>query len=352
MKGMILAAGFGTRFRPVTYTTPKPMVPVCNRPLIAYAAEALLAAGVTDLIVNLYHLPDPIERYLRSTFGSRTKLFFSREAEILGTGGGVRKVRSFLESEDDFLLVNGDTIQRPPFEELLRNRRESDHLAALTLRHPPKGDRFTRVYFDRGVITGIGSGTGEPLMFSGSHAISRRIFDRLPNRDFSGIAEDVYGPALKEGSETIGGVIHDGLWFDIGTPLRYLQASAAITQLMVDGGLDVPNGSRVDKSKRSIAAADARIEGEAEDSVIGNASSVERETRIRNSSLWDSCRIGRGCSIESSVIDHGVVVPAGMAIANALVSRVTHALPPDHGFRVTGELVVAPIDPARPLIVE
>ena len=68
MKGMILAAGLGTRLRPITHTMPKPMVPLCNRPLIAWAIESLHAAGVRDLIVNLHHLPDVLERYLRVAY--------------------------------------------------------------------------------------------------------------------------------------------------------------------------------------------------------------------------------------------------------------------------------------------
>src|SRR5882672_11213650 len=241
MKAMILAAGYGTRLRPVTYTLPKPMVPLCGQPLIAWAVESLLAFGIRDFIVNLHHLPEPIERFLRERFDARFE--FSYEPEILGTGGGVRKVRRMLEKDDEFLLVNGDTIQFPPYGALRATR--NDALAALTLRHPPQGDRFTPVYFDHGRITGFGHGTGEALMFSGTHLISNRIFDHLPDKDFSGIVDEVYQPLIDSGRERIAGVVEDGLWFDIGTPRRYMTASRTLLDLMVRGQLAPPNETRV-----------------------------------------------------------------------------------------------------------
>src|SRR5213075_2290701 len=146
MRSMILAAGLGTRLRPVTDILPKPMVPVCNRPLIAYAVEAFLAAGIDDIVVNLHHLPDAIVEFLTSTYDCRFE--FSLEREILGTGGGIRRVRRFLEASDEFFLVNADTIQFPHYDDLRRARAKRDSLAALTLRHPPHHDKFTAVYLE------------------------------------------------------------------------------------------------------------------------------------------------------------------------------------------------------------
>ena len=139
-------------------------------------------------------MPESIERFLTRTYGDRCDFHFSFEPEILGTGGGIRKVRPLLENEEEFFLVNGDTIQFPPYDRLRDARRDKNALAALTLRHPPQQDRFTAVWFKDGVITGFSrSGVGEPLMFSGSHLISSRIFKLLPDRDFSGIVDEVYG---------------------------------------------------------------------------------------------------------------------------------------------------------------
>ncbi len=304
MKAMILAAGYGTRLRPITYLLPKPMVPLCGKPLMAWAIEALMHAGVRDFVVNLHHLPDAIRRHLPPRFPD-AHFDFSFEPEILGTGGGVRKVRSLLEREDEFLLVNGDSVASPPYDELRAARKRRDSLAALTLRHPPPNDRFTPVFFKDGLITGFGEGRGEALMFSGTHVISSRIFRYLPDRDFSGIVEDVYKPLLESGSETLAGVVDDGLWFDIGTPQRYLAAS---------------------QSKPNCPA-------------IGARSTVEGE--VRNSVIWDDCRIGPGVKLESCIVAHGVTIASPMRLQNAIVCRDDESIPRDAGYQFETGLVIA-----------
>ncbi|HEX2060572.1 MAG TPA: NDP-sugar synthase [Thermoanaerobaculia bacterium] len=304
MKGFILAAGLGTRLRPITYTLPKPMVPLCNRPLIGWAVESFLAAGVRDLIVNLHHLPEPLERYLSDRYSGDARFFFSYEKEILGTGGGIRRVRPQLANEEEFFLVNGDTIQFPRWDELRNARREHDALAALTLRHPPEGDKFTAVYHDRGRVTGFGSGTGEPLMFAGSHVISTRIFDVLPDQEFSGIVEHAYIPALRNG-DRLAGVVDDGLWFDIGTPDRYRGASRALLAAMIRGDLTPPAGSRVEGD--SLVHETTR--GRATRSILGARSVIEGD--VRDSIVWDDCHIAPGATVENCIVAHGVKVEAG-----------------------------------------
>ena len=304
---MILAAGYGTRLRPVTYTLPKPLVPVCNRPLIAWAVEAFLRAGVRELIVNLHHLPEPLERFLTERYGDAARFDFSFEPEILGTGGGIRKVRPLLEHEKDFFLVNGDTIQFPPWDELRRARRDVDALAALTLRHPPAGDKFTPVYFDAGEVTGFGQGLGEPLMFAGSHVISSRIFRWLPEKEFSGIVDEVYQPVIESDAERVAGVVDDGLWFDVGNPQRYDDAHRALLDLTVRGHLEPTRGSRVDGT--SLVDESAKVGGSLDRSTVGARSIVDGD--LRETVVWDDCRIARGVTLEGCIVAHGVTIAEG-----------------------------------------
>src|SRR5438034_4587506 len=130
MKAMLLAAGYGTRLQPLTFTLPKPMLPLCNRPLIGWAVESL-RPHVDEFVVNLHHLPEPIRDYLLRAF-PESRFHFSFEPRILGTGGGVRNVRALLEGDDEFVLLNGDTVQSVPVEALVRARRELDAVAVLT----------------------------------------------------------------------------------------------------------------------------------------------------------------------------------------------------------------------------
>lgn len=294
MKGMILAAGFGTRLRPITHIHPKPMVPLCNRPLVAWAVESYRAAGVDEIIVNLHHLPEVIERYLGEHYDH---VKFSYEEHILGTGGAIRRVRALLEHEEGFFLVNGDTVQFPRWE-ALRNA-IGDGIAALTLRHPPENDRFTPVHLDHGRVTGFGGGTGEALMFAGSHYISARIFEYFPDVDEFGIVDRVYQPLLAQGKR-IGGIVDDGLWFDIGTPERYHAASRALVEAMSSGALAPPEGSRIvgDSLMHETAA------GNAARSVVGARSEIRGD--VRDSIVWDDCVIEG--TIERCIVTHGVRV--------------------------------------------
>lgn len=330
MKAMILAAGYGTRLRPVTYTIPKPIVPLCGRPLMGWAVEALLAAGIREFVVNMHHLPEPIEGYLRDRYSGTASFEFSYEAEILGTGGGVRKVRSMLQSEEEFFLVNGDTVQFPPYDGLRTARNERDALAALTLRHPPEGDRFTPVYFDDGLITGFGNGSGEALMFSGTHLISRRIFDYLPDKDFSGIVDEVYQPVIESGREKVTGVVDDGLWFDIGTPQRYMSASRALLDLMVRSQLPVAKGTRV--AGDSLIDDTASVTGTMTRSIAGQRSVMEGD--LRDSVIWDDCRIAKGVVLDNCIAAHGVEIDAPIELRNVLICRDDGAIPRegDHRF--------------------
>jgi len=326
MKGFILAAGYGTRLRPITYTMPKPMVPLCNRPLIAWAVESFLAAGVRDLIVNLHHLPESLQHFLRDEYAGRVDFHFSIEDDILGTGGGIRRVRPQLEGEKEFFLVNGDTVQFPRWDALRAARQATDALAALTLRHPPEGDRFTPVYFDDGLVTGFGSGTGAALMFAGSHVISTRIFDHLPDRDFSGIVEHAYIPVLAEQRDRLAGIVDDGLWFDIGTPQRYLAASTALLEAMTRGALAIPDGSRIvgDALVHNTAS------GSCVRSTVGARSVIEGDAR--DSIIWDDCHVGRGVQLERCIVGHGVVLPEG-DYRDAVIVRDHPAIPGDHERR-------------------
>ncbi|HET8775084.1 MAG TPA: sugar phosphate nucleotidyltransferase [Thermoanaerobaculia bacterium] len=295
MKGMILAAGFGTRLRPITHTLPKPMVPLCNRPLVDWAIESYHAAGVRDLIVNVHHLPEAISRYLREKFD---RVEISHEEEILGTGGAIRRVRPLLENEEAFFLVNGDTVQFPRWSAL--RDALGDGIAALTLRHPPENDRFTPVYLADGRVTGFGQGHGEALMFAGSHLISARIFEHLPDQEEFGIVDRVYQPLLASGRETIAGIVDDGLWFDIGTPQRYLSASGALREAMVHGELAPPAGSHIDGDSLVHETA----AGHATRSTVGARSTIRGD--VRDSAVWDDCVIEG--TIERCIVAHGVHV--------------------------------------------
>jgi len=334
MKGMVLAAGLGTRFRPVTDSLAKPLVPLCNLPLAGWAVDSLIAAGTAEIVVNLHHHPEALRAWLDARYSGRCELRYSYEPVILGTGGGLRNVRAHFEHEEMFLLVNGDSVQFPPWNALVGSLSRSGAIAAMLLRHPPRDDRFTNVWFDGRRVTAIGgSGSGEALMFSGVHALTPAVFERLPDRDVSGMTEDFYLPVLERGDREIAGVVDDGLWFDVGSPRRYLVASRELTAAMACCELPVPPGSIVG-ADASVVADDARVEGRISKSVIGARAFVEGGALVVDSALWEGAVIGSGARVDISIVGSGVHVPAGAVLINALIWNGS----------------VTPVDPALPLV--
>lgn len=344
MRGMILAAGFGTRFQPVTHALPKPMIPVLNRPLLGWAVEACLASGINELIVNLHHIPEPIRAYLAETYGRRASFELSEEEEILGTGGALRKVRHLLEEE--FVLMNGDTIQWPPFIELLETRRTEDALACLLLRHPPAGDSFTKVWLQEGRITGFGEGKGDPLMFAGAHALSPEIVDLLPDRDFSGLTEDVYIPATKRGAPRLTGHVRDGLWFDVGKPTRYMEATRGLLTALRDELIEPPSGSELQDG--SLSHGSAVIDGSIASSSIGAGTRIEASVEIRDSVLWEDVTVRKGSSVSGSILAHGISLPESSRAQNVLVAPALEAFDYSDDSTVIGDWVIRPVDETRP----
>jgi NDP-sugar pyrophosphorylase family protein len=300
---MILAAGLGTRFQPVTFTLPKPLIPVCNRPLIGWPIESFLAQGISDFVVNLHHHPDAIREYLPRAY-PQARFELSFEETILGTGGGVRRVRNLLDGDNEFFLANGDTIQSVPVEALRHARGAA--VAALTLRHPPPGDHFTPVFYENGRVTGFGSGHGEPLMFSGSHLISARAFEAMPDKDVFGIVDELYQPLLQRG-ETIAAVVDDAPWFDIGTPRRYLAASRALCGENVVGARSVVDGT------------------------------------LHDSVVWDDCRIAAGVTLDGCIVAHGVEITRPAHYRDVLICRDDPAIPRGFDARFEDGIVIREI---------
>lgn len=220
---MILAAGFGTRLKPLTDKTPKPLLPINGVPLIVYQLKLLHFHGIREVIINLHHLGDQIQEALGdgSSFGLR--LHYSVEEKILGTGGGLVKARPFFEDKP-VLVLNSDMITDLDLTALLHFHREKKALAVMVLR--PDRERLYKtniVLSESQQILKIDGDNGKkeaPLMYAGIQILSPAFLDLLPKMGKSCVIEDGYRPALKKGNP-IFGFRHDGLWKDCGTLEQY-----------------------------------------------------------------------------------------------------------------------------------
>jgi NDP-sugar pyrophosphorylase family protein len=232
MKAMILAAGVGSRLRPLTDDTPKALIDVGGVPMIEHVIGRLKAAGVTQVVVNLFHLGDHIARFLdsRGNFGLRIQ--FTREVELLDTGGGLRNAAWFFDDGLPFFLHNVDVLSEIDLGGLYRFHQANNALATLAVQHRPS----SRVLlFDRGgCLCGRETREGvqwakasvsdvERLAFTGIHVIDPAIFPRMAEEGAFPILQ-CYLRLAGEGERIVACRVHGSYWQDIGAAETLEQA--------------------------------------------------------------------------------------------------------------------------------
>lgn len=232
-RGMVLAAGFGTRMRPITNTLPKPLVSLRGRPLVDRALDRLEAAGAAEVVVNLHHLGEQLESHLKKR--NRPEIVFSHETEILETGGGVKKALPLL-GDGPFYVVNGDVCWldgKIPALKRLAAAWDDEEMDALLLNQPIT----TAVGYDGWAGDFVMDPLGRlrrrrerelaPFLFAGVQILHPRLFEGAPEGAFS--LNVLYDKACKAGR--LWGVRHDGEWYHIGTPEGLVEVEEALHHL-------------------------------------------------------------------------------------------------------------------------
>jgi len=240
MKAMVFAAGQGQRLRPVTDSIPKALVSVAGRPMIEYPLLLLRHYGIRQIIINLHHLGEQIEAYLGDGRRFGVEIVYSKEPQLLDTGGGLLKAKPFLENET-FIVINTDVIIDLSLADLIAFHKSKRSTATLVLRPDPDADRFGSIDIDAdGKIYRFLSAhsslppanPGKTLMFTGVQILEPRVFDYMQHgaepRKF-GTTKDTYPQMLVEG-EPLYGYCFNGLWQDLGTPERIEQIERRLAQ--------------------------------------------------------------------------------------------------------------------------
>lgn len=228
VKGFVLAAGFGTRLAPITETVPKALMPVGNVPLIGYSLRLLAHHGITEVAVNLHHLPKAVKEAVGDGSRFGVEVTYSHEEEILGTGGGLKQMADFLS--ETFVVVNADTVVDCDLTAIVGEHRANGALATMVLREDPRQDEFGLIELDSSSrirrILGQGD-TDQPLkpyMFTGVHVMEPRLLDYIPAGVNTCVNRYAYNKALQNDEPLYGSVI-DTYWADSGTPSRYLRVN-------------------------------------------------------------------------------------------------------------------------------
>ncbi len=302
MKAFILAAGLGTRLRPLTSHIPKPLIPVLNVPSLFYTVSLLKQAGISEIICNIHHHADRIRSEIEETHLPGVRITFSEEPTILGTGGGLKKCEKLI-GDEDFILVNSDIITDIDFTTLLRCHAESGRPGTLTLYATPDAASFRSVGVDGALVRDFANrrhtGLRSSLLYTGTAVLSPTIF-RFMTTEHSSIVDTGFTGLIDHGG--LGFYEHKGLWMDIGTMPRYWQANLDRTgvignlaeSMRLTTGL-FPHAISSD----AIVSQDADISG----SVIGSGCRIGAESVIRNSVLLPGVEIKPGSVIINSVLD-------------------------------------------------
>jgi NDP-sugar pyrophosphorylase family protein len=296
MRAMIVAAGLGTRLRPLTELLPKPALPVRGIPLIAFQLALLRRHGVREVAINLHHLPGRLEAAAEQWCPPGLALRFSREETLLGTGGGIRKLAAFLRESDPSLVIGGDMVLDFDLSALLAWHGAGRHAASLLLREDPRAAQFGTIGVDReGRVRRVATrfdlgGESRSGIYAWANALSPAIFDSLPDRESFSHLDDWWVPALAHGGADVRGLVADAAacrWEPVGTPSEYLDANLSVDAVSY---LDVEASSRR-AGARCVRDAAGRV------SVV----------------LGAGASLGEGVHLERAVVWGGERVPAGFA---------------------------------------
>lgn len=334
----MLAAGYGTRLRPLTHRLPKPLLPVVGIPVADRTLERLSRIECRGAVLNVHHLASSIP----STLGDRRHgipLRYAPEARILGTLGPLVAAREHLRDSDVVLMVNGDALCSWPFAALIRRHLTSGAEATMLVHasidpHPYGGgiglDRQGRVVALRDTPP-IGEIT-KRRVFMGVHALSPRLLDRLVDGP-GDIVSDLYIPMLRTG-QPIATVATRRRWHDLGTPLRYW--AGVLDWARGPWPRVMWRGNRVASDAR--IASDARVRA----SVLEQGAVVGADARVTRTVLMANSRIGKGCDLRCCLIGPGVKLE-NARLDHQLVTLKVSGVNQSAEGSVLGSLVYTPL---------
>jgi NDP-sugar pyrophosphorylase family protein len=240
MKAMVFAAGHGQRLGPMTEKLPKALTPVAGRPMVEYPLLLLRHYGITEIIINVHHLSEKIEMRLGDGKKLGLKISYSREKDLLDTGGGLLQAKPFL-GDGPFVVINSDVMIDLPLTELIEANRRTGALATLVLRKDLEADRYGAIHTSADLrvqrfltyeaSAAASSGPLTKYMFTGVQLLEPKIFDFMAPEATPafGLTKVTY-PKMLEAGAAIYGFPFSGFWQDLGTVDRIGEAEEKLTR--------------------------------------------------------------------------------------------------------------------------
>jgi NDP-sugar pyrophosphorylase family protein len=339
MKAILLAGGKGTRLRPLTVHTPKPIVPIFSRPFLHYQLDLLKQVPeIDEVILSLNYQPRRIEEMFGDGADAGIKIRYVVEPFPLGTAGAVKYAGDKLT--ESVVVFNGDVLTQLDLASVIQLHRERKARATIVLTPVENPSAYGLVEIDdqSNILRFLEKPKPEEIttnrINAGIYVLEPETFDRIPS-DVAWSIERSYFPSLVERGETFVAYVYDGYWIDIGTPEKYTQVHRDI----MDGRFSAPPFANLPDPRVSIAP-DARVEEGARIegpcfidegalikagarvgpySVIGRQTQVDEEANIEGAIIWPNCRIGGSASVQNAVLGRNCHVGRNVSVNGGAV---------------------------------
>jgi NDP-sugar pyrophosphorylase family protein len=342
VKAMVLAAGAGTRLRPLTHETPKPMVPVVNRPVIHHVLDNLLRHGIKEVMVNLFALPEQVRGYCGDGSRWSLKVQYSQEPKLMGTAGAIKKVEEFFE-DGPFIVMSGDGLSDIDITAMWAFHKKRKSLATMAV-------KAVDSRFDYGVTLANGSGRIKGFLekpywgdvFSnkvntGIYLFEPEIFKFIPKNKVYDFGHELW-PKLLKLKKPIYSFETRGYWTDVGNPTEYRQCQIDI----LDGkakinipGSEVRKGIWIEEpatiSPKAVLKAPcvigkgSVIEEGAEIgpyTVVGDRAQIAAQATLKNCVLFDNVTVGRNAHLSNCILGANGSVKENITLYEASVLNI------------------------------
>jgi NDP-sugar pyrophosphorylase family protein len=342
MKAVVLVGGEGTRLRPLTFTTPKPLLPIVNQPFLERQLVWLADHGVDDVVLSMGYLPDAFHEHFRDESGQDTfrgmRLRYAVEEEPLGTAGAIRFAADGIEER--FVVCNGDVLTGLDLSAMVEfhDERSAEATIALTRVEDPSAFGVVPTAPDGGVIAFVekpapGSAPSDWIN-AGTYVLEPSFLLRIPQRLNVSVERETF-PRLLQQPGRLFGYRTDAYWLDIGTPEKYLEAHTDVLRGAV--GRPPTPGAR-ELSEGIWTQGDATIEPGATvlaPTLLGPRARVQSGARVRGSVLGAGAIVEQGAVLESAVlhedarvlhdstVDHSVVGPRSIVKPDVMLTEYT-----------------------------
>jgi NDP-sugar pyrophosphorylase family protein len=316
MKGLILAGGKGTRLRPLTINTPKPVVPVANSPFLLYQIDLMRSAAIDEIILSLSYQPRKIEDLLKDGSDYGVWIRYAVEGTPLGTGGAFKNAEEHIS--DSTVVFNGDVLTAIDLGAVVAHHRATRAVATIVLTpvENPSAYGLVETNADGWIQRFIEKPGPDEItcntINAGIYVLEPSVLKYMPKGEAYSFERGLF-PTLLEHKEPVMSFVLDKYWIDIGTPQKYLEVHHDI----LSGKFASP---RVVKSAldRNTLPAGAAID---EKSIVGPDVTIRDGVRIENSVIGNNCKIDGGVHIVDSVIWAGNTIDAEARISASLIGK-------------------------------